>query len=250
MRLHRFYINQQIGPSQIKSQFDGASKEIRIEDKELLHQWQKVFRLKASDRVILFNGGNSEYEGFFKILARNEAVIAIDKEREVKNPVNVELHLFQSIIKKDNFEFIVEKCTEIGVSAFHPIISERSDQAHSGWVRQEKNIERLRKISKESAEQSGKTKLPQIFTPESLGKAIKEFDGELFVLDFDGESFSKTFLTNKDKKTGILIGPEGGWSENERIVFDEMGIKSFSLGEQILRAETAAIVSSALILMK
>ena len=92
MRLHRFYINQQIG------------KEVRIEDKELLHQWQKVFRLKASDRVILINGGNFEYEGFFKILARSEAVIAIDKEREVKNPVNVDLHLFQSIIKKDNFE--------------------------------------------------------------------------------------------------------------------------------------------------
>ena len=229
MRLHRFYINQQIG------------KEVRIEDKELLHQWQKVFRLKASDRVILFNGGDSEYEGFFKILAKNEAVIQIDKEREVKNPVNIELHIFQSIIKKDNFEFIVEKCTEIGVSAFHPIISERSEKKSL-------NIERLNKIAKESAEQSGKTKLPEIFAPESFGKAIKDFDGELFVLDFDGEILSKTISSKENKKIGILIGPEGGWSENERIVFDEMGIKSFSLGEQILRAETAAIVSSALIL--
>ena len=231
MRLHRFYINQQIG------------KEVRIEDKELLHQWQKVFRLKASDRVVLFNGGNSEYEGFFKILAKNEAVIQIDKEREVKNPVNIELHLFQSIIKKDNFEFIVEKCTEIGASAFHPIISERSEKKSL-------NIERLNKIAKESAEQSGKTKLPEIFAPESFGKAIKDFDGELFVLDFDGEILSKTISSKENKKIGILIGPEGGWSENERIVFDEMGIKSFSLGEQILRAETAAIVSSALILMQ
>ena len=231
MRLHRFYINQQIG------------KEVRIEDKELLHQWQKVFRLKASDRVILFNGGNTEYEGFFKILARNEAVIAVDKEREVKNPVNVELHIFQSIIKKDNFEFIVEKCTEIGASAFHPIISERSEKKSL-------NIERLNKIAKESAEQSGKTKLPEIFAPESLGKAIKDFDGELFVLDFDGETSLRAERSKPGEKIGILIGPEGGWSENERIVFEEMGIRSFSLGEQILRAETAAIVSSALILMK
>ncbi len=230
MRLHRFYINQQIG------------KEVRIEDKELLHQWQKVFRLKASDRVILINGGNFEYEGFFKILARSEAVIAIDKEREVKNPVNVDLHLFQSIIKKDNFELIVEKCTEIGVFAFHPIISERSEKKSL-------NIERLNKIAKESAEQSGKTKLPQIFTPESLGKAIKEFDGELFVLDFDGETSLRAERSKPGAKIGILIGPEGGWSENERIVFEEMGIKIFSLGEQVLRAETAAIVSSALILI-
>jgi 16S rRNA (uracil1498-N3)-methyltransferase len=231
MRLHRFYINQKIG------------KEIRIEDRELLHQWQKVFRLKASDRVIVFNGGNSEYEGYFKILAKNEAVIVIDKEREVKNLNKIELHIFQSIIKKDNFEFVVEKCTEIGVTAFHPIISERSEK-------KDLNIERLNKIAKEAAEQSGKTKLPAIFTPESLVKTIKAFDGELFALDFDGADFSKTFLTIKEGKVGILIGPEGGWSDNEKMVFEEMGINSFSLGLQILRAETAAIAASALILIK
>ena len=157
MRLHRFYIDQQIG------------KEVRIEDKELLHQWQKVFRLKASDRVIVFNGGESEYEGYFKILARNEAVLAIDKEKKVKNPINTELHIFQSIIKKDNFELVVGKCTEIGVSAFHPIISERGEK-------KDLNIERLNKIAKEAVEQSGKTVLPQIFNPESIEKATGDFD--------------------------------------------------------------------------
>jgi 16S rRNA (uracil1498-N3)-methyltransferase len=231
MRLHRFYINQQI------------KKEVRIEDKELLHQWQKVFRLEASDRVIVFNGGNSEYEGYFKILSKNEAVLAIDKEREVKNPQKIELHIFQSIIKKDNFELVVEKCTEIGVIAFHPIISERSEK-------KDLNLERLNKITKEAAEQSGKTKLPEISSPESLVKAIQDFDGELFTLDFDGADFEKAFSTNKNSKIGILIGPEGGWSDNERIVFDEMEIDSFSLGPQILRAETAAIAASSLILLK
>jgi len=231
MRLHRFYINEQIG------------KEVRIDDKELLHQWLKVFRLKASDRVIVFNGGDSEYEGYFKILAKDEAVLVIDKEREVKNPSNIELHLFQSIIKKDNFEFIVEKCTEIGVSAYHPLISERSEK-------KDLNIERLNKIAKESAEQSGKTILPVIFTLESLEKAISNFDGELFVLDFDGKSLTKTFAGNENKKIGVLIGPEGGWSDRERILFEEKGIKSVSFGLQILRAETAAIAVSALILLK
>jgi 16S rRNA (uracil1498-N3)-methyltransferase len=231
MRLHRFYINQEIG------------KEIRIEDKEFLHQWQKVFRFEASDRVIVFNGGDSEYEGYFKILAKNEAVLVIDKEREVKNSQKIELHIFQSIIKKDNFELVVEKCTEIGVAAFHPIISERSEK-------KDLNIERLNKIAKESAEQSGKTILPVIFAPESLGKAIKDFDGELFTLDFDGADFSKAFSANKNKKVGILIGPEGGWSDNERIVFDEMGIANVSLGSQVLRAETAAIAVSTIILLK
>ena len=73
MRLHRFYINQKIG------------KEIRIDDKELLHQWLKVFRFKASDRVIVFNGGDSEYEGYLKILAKDEAVLVIEKKEKLKN---------------------------------------------------------------------------------------------------------------------------------------------------------------------
>ena len=136
MRLHRFYINQKI---------DGEGKEIRIDDRELLHQWQKVFRLQASDRVIVFNGNGSEYEGYFKILAKSEALLVIDKERKVERQTDIELHLFQSIIKKDNFELVVEKCTEIGVSAFHPLISERSEK-------KDLNIERLNKIAKESAE--------------------------------------------------------------------------------------------------
>lgn len=231
MRLHRFYINQQIG------------KEVRIEDKELLHQWQKVFRLKASDRVIVFNGGDSEYEGYFKILARNEAVLAIDKERKVKNTINTELHIFQSIIKKDNFELVVEKCTEIGVAAFHPIITARSEK-------KDLNIERLYKIAKEAVEQSGKTKLPLISEPQSLGKSITDFDGKLFVLDFNGQKLSGVIDKNENNKIGVLIGPEGGWSDIEKDLFEQEGIQSISLGEQILRAETASIALSALILLK
>ena len=235
MRLHRFYINQQI------------DKELRIENKELLHQWQKVFRLKASDRVIVFNGNGNEYEGYFKILAKNEAVIAIDKEIKVENTIDAELHIFQSIIKKDNFELVVEKCTEIGVFAFHPLISDRTEK-------KDINIERLNKIAKEAAEQSGKIKLPEIFNPESLDKAVSNFDGEIFVLDFDGDNLLETIYPEVEPrgkgKIGVLIGPEGGWSDNERIWFEEKGIKSVSFGPQILRAETAAIVVSALILLK
>jgi len=244
MRLHRFYINQEIG------------KEVRIDDKELLHQWLKVFRLKASDRVVVFNGEDSEYEAYFKILSKNEAVLVIDKEKKVKNPTDIELHIFQSIIKKDNFEFVVEKCTEIGVFAFHPIISERSEKKSL-------NIERLNKIAKEASEQSGKTKLPEIFAPESLEKAISNFGGELFVLDVGGESLGVSLRahlafsrersvarSNPGNRIGVLIGPEGGWSENEKIWFDEKRIKSVSFGPQILRAETSSIVVSALILLK
>ncbi len=230
MRLHRFYTKEDLA----------KGKDIRIESSELLHQWTKVFRLTSSDRVVLFNGNGKEFEGYFKILSRNEAVIAIDKENKVKKEENIELHIFQGIIKKDNFELVVEKCTELGVSVIHPILAERSEK-------KDLNMERLRKIATEASEQSGRVELPEIFEPEDLETAVESFDGEIFALDFDAPNFSSEKF---GAKVGILIGPEGGWTENERDFFEHKKIKSFSLGSQILRAETAAIAVSSVILIK
>jgi len=227
MRLHRFFVDQDIE----------KGKDIRIEN-----QWTKVFRLSASDRVVIFNGNGKDFEGYFKILSRKEAVIAIDKEKKVKSAVSCELHIFQSIIKKDNFEFVVEKCTEIGAAAFHPILTERSEK-------KDLNIERVKKIATEASEQSGRGTVPEIFEPTDLQTAIGNFDGKLFTMDFDGEKLSGEMI-GKYKKIGILIGPEGGFTDTERDFFEDQGIEMFSVGEQVLRAETAAIVVSALILLQ
>jgi len=246
MRLHRFYINQNIV----------AGKEIRIEDSELLNQWGRVFRLEAGDEVILFNDSDYEFTAKFSLLSKKEAVLDILDSKKAVEEVLKELHIFQSIIKKDNFELIVQKCTEIGASAFHPIISERSEKKNL-------NMERLLKIAKEASEQSGKVKLPKISEPEKLEKSIENFDGELFTLDFDGEPFSSLRGVCDEAnhpldchaplamtgKIGILIGPEGGWSDKEREFFKQKGIKNISLGNQVLRAETAAIAIASLILL-
>jgi len=229
MRLHRFYIDQKIE----------EGKAIHINDVELLNQWGKVFRLKASDRVIVFDGNGFDFECYFSVLSKKEAILNIVEKRENKNTPKTETHIFQSIIKKDNFELIVQKCTEIGVSAFHPIISERSEK-------KDLNIERLNKIAKEASEQSGRGTLPEIFEPANLLEAIETFDSELLVLDFDGKKLKTEELKNK---IGILIGPEGGWSEDEKEHFKNKKIKSVSIGSQVLRAETASIAVSSLILL-
>lgn len=232
MRLHRFFIKEKIE----------KGKETKIDNLELLHQWLKVFRLSSSDRVIVFNGNGFEYEGYFRVLNKKEAVLFLDKEKKVDNEQNIELHIFQSIIKKDNFEFVVQKCTEIGVSAFHPVITERSEKKSL-------NMERLNKIATEASEQSFRGDIPKIFDLSDLENSLKDFSGSLFVLDFDGKDFSSIKIKD-DNKVGLLIGPEGGWSETERGYFREKGIRSVSLGKQVLRAETSAIVASALILLK
>jgi len=233
MRLHRFYIKQNIE----------VGKEIRIDDPEFINQWVRVFRLKALDEVILFNDTGYEFIARFSFLSKKEVIMDILSSEKVVEGVSKELYIFQSIIKKDNFELIAQKCTEIGVSAFHPIISERSEK-------KDLNIERINKIVTEASEQSGRGSVPEVFSPTSLEDSIKDFSGELFTLDFDGEKFLDSRLHGNDKgKIGILIGPEGGWSDKEREFLKEKGIKSVSLGKQVLRAETASIVASALILI-
>jgi 16S rRNA (uracil1498-N3)-methyltransferase len=231
MRLHRFYVQEELA----------KGKDIRIEDAALLHQWIKVFRLAASDRAIVFNGKGSDFEGYFKVLSKREAIIALDKEIKIKSIPACELHVFQSIIKKDNFEFVTEKCTEIGAVAIHPIITERSEK-------KDLNLERIEKIATEAAEQSGRSTVPEIFEPTDLKTALENFDGKIFVLDLDAEPLN--IKQKVGEKIGILIGPEGGWTDNERDLFEHFKIKSFSFGEQVLRAETAAIAASVLILLK
>jgi 16S rRNA (uracil1498-N3)-methyltransferase len=229
MRLHRFYIKNKI-----------ENESFEITDTDLLYQWQKVFRFKVGDEAIIFDGTGFEFFVSFENISRSSATFTVIEKKEVKDEIKTELNIFQSIIKKDNFEFVVQKCTEIGASSFHPVLSERSEK-------KDLNIERLEKIAKEASEQSGRVTVPQIFEPKNLKEVLKDFDGKIFVLDFEGKNVSEVDILGK---VGILVGPEGGWSDTERSWFKEQNIVSLTLGKQVLRAETASISASALILLE
>lgn len=229
MRLHRFYIENII-----------EGEKFEVTDTDLLYQWQKVFRFKSGDKVVVFDGEGFEFLVTFETISRESAILVVEEKKEIKEEEKTELNVFQSIIKKDNFEFVVQKCTELGVSAFYPILSERSEKKNL-------NIERLEKIAVEASEQSGRTSVPKVFEPEDLKGAVGKFDGRMFVLDFEGKSISEIDILGK---VGILIGPEGGWSDVERAWFKEQNIVSLTLGKQVLRAETASVSASALILLE
>ena len=135
---------------------------------------------------------------------------------------------------------MLEKGTELGVSYFHPIISERSEKKNI-------NFERAGKIIKEASEQSGRGSLPSI---EELIDFKDSLDNNFPSIAFHpaGDKFNKDDF-EKEKVVGIFIGPEGGWSDRELEMFKEKEIKILSLGAQILKAETAAIAVSSLFLL-
>lgn len=231
MRLHNFFIEEKIGDS----------SRIEVSDSDLVHQWRHVFRLNTGAIVVLLDNSGFEYTAQFTTLNYLKAEFVILEKRKNKFSPKKEIFLFQALIKTDKFEWILEKGTELGVSHFRPVITHRT-------VAKKLNLTRARKIVKESAEQSGRGILPSLYEPMKLEELLSTYNFPYIAFDPSGKPWThKDFETTK--ALGILIGPEGGWSEQELSLIKEKNIPIVSLGTQILRAETAAIAVSALLLL-
>jgi 16S rRNA (uracil1498-N3)-methyltransferase len=229
MRLHRFFIEEQLR----------NKKEISIFDDEIIHQWKDVFRLRAGDKVILLDNTGFEYLCEVAMLAKGKADVKVIDRSAVSYSPAKNIWLYAAIIKKDNYEWILEKGTEVGVSHFVPVVSDRSEKKNI-------NMERALKIVKEASEQSCRGTMPQVDEPVSLKEAINNTPVPLIAFHMIGEKFVADFHNSK-QDIGILIGPEGGWSDNELAFFTEKNIPIYSVGGLVLRAETAAIVIPALL---
>jgi len=244
MRLHRFFSNDPVVPT-IESGNQNDRNDL-ITRSSATAQWKKVFRFGPGDRVILFDGSGRDF--ICEILeykggngdSDEETVLKIIESHENNVKPRCNVSLFAAVVKKDNFEWIVEKATELGVSDIVPIIAERSEKKNL-------NTERLEKITVEASEQSGRGTVPRVHVVISLEDALAEIKKRkqpAIVFDLSGIKFSqKDFDVFVDSDIVIFIGPEGGWSENEINLFKQTGVQVVSLGPQILRAETAVIAA-------
>ena len=175
-----------------------------------------------------------EFDAVIEKLNNREAELRLVSEREGIVP-DREVVLYQSLIKKDKMEWVVEKATELGVSKIIPIISERSEKKGL-------NLERARRIAIEASEQCGRADVPVLGSIMGLEECIMGAEGEKIVFDITGEPFSSSVIHNI-YPISLFVGPEGGWTEKEIEIFKESNAKIFSLGKLTLRAETAAIVA-------
>lgn len=224
MRLHRF-----IGEYNLNKDI------IEIKDLDFIKQIKSVLRLELGDFLILCDGQGTEAK--VKIIEINKGeIITQVMERTEKEQNLKKVSLYLSILKKENFELAVEKAVEIGVNEIIPIITERT-------VKLNLNEDRLRKIIREASEQSGRTVLPNLRSIMKFEEAIingKKNEEKIF-FDFTEKENTK----NTDAKTiSIFIGPEGGFTKEERDFAKQNDYKIESLGPLTLRAETAAIVAT------
>ncbi len=238
MRLHRFYVSQPLG------------EEVVIEDVPTIKQWLKVFRYISGDSVIIFNGDGSEYTYTLQETSSTRCILSLSQ----KNPTYIpkrKSYLFISVIKKDLFEFALEKAIELGVTDIVPVITERTEKKLL-------NYERLTTIIKEASEQSGRGDLLTLHETISLEKAYilaseKVSQENVFIATLFGTPLKevvrrKNSLTeDSSASVAFFIGPEGGWSDSEETTFKEKGFTRVSLGETTLRAETAAITAAVVI---
>jgi 16S rRNA (uracil1498-N3)-methyltransferase len=242
MRLHRFFVASNIDKEKINT----------FSNEGLLHQMKSVFRFHEGIQFILFNGEAVDYVCEAVSLTRKELVFRVLETRTVKRYSACNLALAFSLIKKDNVEWIVQKGTELGVSEFIPLVSERSEK--KGF-----NVERANRIVIEACEQSGRAEVPQIREAQTFADFLRDESRKIVVLHTGGEGFDRSLLdAGRDSVNGVsgvrdivvCIGPEGGWSEKEMAEFVSAGASIMTLPTPVLRAETAAIAAATLFLAR
>lgn len=212
-----------------------------------LHHISRVMRMKSEDSIIAChpNGLTAECQitEITNDFVKGEVVKWIDEQKEL--PVHITIA--QGLPKGDKLDLIVQKGTELGAYRFIPFQADRSIVKWDS-KKASKKIDRYQKIAKEASEQSHRSKIPEVtelFSFQSLLKASNEYDIKLFA--YEDEAKKKDFFSlrrlvkamNKGQHVLAVIGPEGGFSEQEVQELKESGFHSVRLGPRILRTETA-----------
>jgi 16S rRNA (uracil1498-N3)-methyltransferase len=218
---------------------------------EMAHRLGRVLRLRAGDRVILTEGGAHEYEVQITAVSGNALTANVVAERPSPHEPDVEIVLYQSLIRANRFDLVLEKGTEIGVSRFVPVTAARSIIQGNGEPSTARS-ERWSRLVTEAAEQCGRGRLPAIDAPAALEDAVRAAQGLKLVPYEEERGLRLTAhlrkLTTRPRQVSLLIGPEGGFEPEEIALAREHGWTSVSLGPRVMRAETAGIVASALVL--
>ena len=230
MRLHRFYT----GPDLRLEHY------IELVDRRLLEQWNKVLRFRTGQEVLLFDGVAHERLYVLNELSKTVAKLELITDFERKLPGR-NVYLFWSLLKNDKNDWVLQKATELGVSHFIPLLAERSEK--TGF-----NHERADKIVMEAAEQCGRSDLPLVRQPVLLQTALQEYGAKIPLFVCEQHDLTKASKQPNYKEVGVLIGPEGGWSDKEKQLFQTQEVGRLPLGDFTLRAETACVVASAKLL--
>jgi len=225
---------------------------ISITEKEDIRHITKVLRLKKGDRIDISDSVEWEYKTEIVCMETDyiEAKI-LDKQKFAREP-EVKISLFQGLPKQGKMELIIQKAVELGVFQIIPVFTDRSIVTDNGKMG--KKIERWQKIADEAVKQCRRGIIPRIAEElkfkEMLDK-LENFDLVLFPYENEENRSIKKSLQSLDEKprsVAVIIGPEGGFSEQEATALKAIGADCVTLGKTILRTETAGLAAIAMIM--
>ena len=223
--LPRLFVDQPLGEGQA----------ILLQDKPA-HYLANVLRLAEGAEVLLFDGQSGEWQATIEAAHKKKLVLRVTARTRPAEDLPP-LTLAFAPVKRAPLEWLVEKATELGVARLQPVITHRT-------VVERMNPERLLAIAIEAAEQCGRTRLPELLPPQKLDALLAAPSGRiLFADETGGQPLPQVAAPGP---MTILIGPEGGFTPEERDRILAAGATGVGLGPRILRAETAALAAVAL----
>ncbi|HEX9371081.1 MAG TPA: RsmE family RNA methyltransferase [Roseiflexaceae bacterium] len=264
---------------------DGSAihgRDVLIEDGDLAHQIGAVLRLRAGERVVLLDNSGWQYVVALSAVERGQVAGTIERKELAGGEPRTKLSLYVALLRPERFEWVLQKGTELGVSAFVPLICERSTIADAEALSEHK-LNRWRRIVREAAEQSRRGKLPRlapaVFFPAACDQAARRGTALLLwegagvpalrqILRTQGDSITPERIDKETRRqaepaepslpvslspalpfsVALFSGPEGGFSSGELETARRYGMIAVTLGPRTLRAETAPLVASSAIL--
>jgi 16S rRNA (uracil1498-N3)-methyltransferase len=242
--MHRFYVT----PDQIKD------KTVVITGSDVNHI-KNVLRMKLGEEIVICNGQGKDCYCIISKVSEVEITADVREEQDTKAELKARITLFQGMPKKDKMELIIQKAVELGVYEIVPVMTKRVVVKLEDKKKEEKKLERWQAIAEGAAKQSGRGIIPKVQPVRTYQNAIKDAGNlGLAIIPYENatgiEGTRKIMSSMKDYDTiGVFIGPEGGFEDSEIELAKEKNIIPITLGNRILRTETAGLAALSMMVL-
>lgn len=223
-----------------------------ITDKDEIKHISKVLRLREDDEVEIFSSEEREFIAKIATISKDEIELEILEEVKKKRELDCRITIYQGIPKGQKMELIVQKATEIGADRIVPCDFKRCVSSIS--EKEDKKITRWQKIAQEASKQSKRLKVPVVENVMEIDDVISDMqNNDINILFYEAETqnslknYIRSLGDRKIYSAGIIIGAEGGLEEDECSAFIKAGAQIVTLGDRILRTETAAVYGAAIL---
>ena len=229
----RFYVDFALSPDSV----------VELPDNVVRHL--NVLRVKNTEEIVLFNGNGKSYPALPEVLEKRRASVRILREESTDNESPLNITLVQAVSAAERMDFTLQKSVELGVAEIRPVISERCVVRLSG-ERAEKRVARWQEIVVSACEQSGRNIVPKVLPLTTYAQALQQLPQETAKLLMSLNRAQKlSDVRPQSGKVVFMVGPEGGWTEQEEQQAFDAGFQSVTLGKRVLRTETASLAAIA-----